>query len=192
MKALSINLILALVLFISCNPSDHEHANETSHEHVTEALLQVDYDQKLKDLNINLSEPVPPVANYVNITQAGKILFLAGKGPTKPEGGYVTGKLGSDLTVEEGYDAARLVGVAQLSVLKGYLGDLNKVKRVLKVTGMVNATPDFTNQPEVVNGFSDIMVEVFGDRGKHARAAVGMGSLPRNIAVEVEMIVEVF
>ena len=117
---------------------------------------------------------------------------MAGKGPNLPEGGYIQGKLGKDLTVEDGYAAARLVGVAQLSVLKDHLGDLNKVKQILKVKGMVNAIPDFTSHPEVINGYSDMMVEVFGDRGKHARAAVGMGSLPRNIAVEIEMIVEIF
>ena len=104
----------------------------------------------------------------------------------------MTGKLGSDLAVAEGYKAARLAGISQLAVLKAELGNLNKVKRVVKVLGMVNASPDFTDQPEVVNGFSDLMVEVFGERGKHARAAVGMGSLPRGIAVEVEMVVEVY
>ncbi|MEJ2585766.1 MAG: RidA family protein, partial [Robiginitalea sp.] len=93
---------------------------------------------------------------------------------------------------EEGYEAARLVGISQLAVLKHELGNLNKVKRIVKVHGMVNAGPDFTDQPEVVNGFSDLMVEVFGERGKHARAAVGMGSLPRGIAVEVEVVVEVY
>ncbi len=147
---------------------------------------------KLADLGIELPEVSPPVANYVNAVRTGNLLFLAGKGPNKPEGGYVTGKLGADLSVEEGYEAARLTGIAQLAVLKAELGNLNKVKRIVKVLGMVNSAPDFGDQPEVVNGYSDLMVEVFGDRGKHARAAVGMGALPRNIAVEVEMIVEVF
>ena len=96
------------------------------------------------------------------------------------------------MTVEEGYEAARLAGISQLAVLKAELGNLNKVKRIVKVLGMVNANPDFADQPEVVNGFSDLMVEVFGERGKHARAAVGMGSLPRGIAVEVEAVVEVY
>ena len=153
---------------------------------------QIDYDQKLEDLDIVLTSPSQPVANYVNITQAGNILFLAGKGPKLPNGQYITGKLGEDLSEEEGYEAARLTALAQLAVLKDYLGDLNRVKQVLKVTGMVNAIPSFTNHPEVVNGYSDLMVEVFGEKGKHARAAVGMGSLPRNIAVEVEMIVEIY
>lgn len=147
---------------------------------------------RLSELGIELPTASTPVANYVNAVRVGNLLFLAGKGPKKADGEYVTGKLGSDLTVEEGYQAARLAGVSQLAVLKAELGNLNKVKRIVKVLGMVNASPDFTDQPEVVNGFSDLMVEVFGDRGKHARAAVGMGSLPRGIAVEVEVVVEVF
>lgn len=151
----------------------------------------VDYEKKLKNLDIILAKPGAPVANYVNIVQTGKLLFLAGKGP-KDDTGYISGKLGEDLSIDEGYEAARIVGITQIGVLQDYLGDLNRVKRVVKVLGMVNSTPDFTNHPEVINGFSDVIVEVFGDRGKHARAAVGMGSLPRNIAVEIELIVEIF
>jgi enamine deaminase RidA (YjgF/YER057c/UK114 family) len=147
---------------------------------------------KLAALGINIPEAADPVANYVNAVRVGNLIFLAGKGPKKEDGTYITGKLGADLTIEEGYAAARLTGMNQLAVLKAELGNLNKVKRLVKVLGMVNATPDFENQPEVINGYSDLMVEVFGDRGKHARAAVGMGSLPRGIAVEVEMIVEVY
>ncbi len=128
----------------------------------------------------------------MNAVRTGNLIFLAGKGPRKPEGGKVTGKLGADLTIEEGYEAARLAGIAQLSVLKAELGNLNRVKRVVKVKGMVNAEPDFTDHPKVINGYSDLMVAVFGERGKHARAAVGMGSLPSDIAVEIEMVVEVF
>jgi enamine deaminase RidA (YjgF/YER057c/UK114 family) len=116
---------------------------------------------------------------------------MAGKGPKKEDGTYITGQVGKDLTVEEGYAAARITGIQQLAALKAEIGDLNKVTRIVKVTGMVNAIPGFGDQPEVINGFSDFMVEVFGEKGKHARAAVGMGSLPRNIAVEIEMIVEV-
>ncbi len=127
----------------------------------------------------------------MNAVRTGNLIFLAGKGPRTAQGELVTGKLGAGMTVEQGYKAARLAGITQLAVLKAELGNLDRVKRIVKVLGMVNATPDFADQPEVVNGFSDLMVEVFGDRGKHARAAVGMGSLPRNIAVEVEMIVEV-
>lgn len=147
---------------------------------------------RLAELGITLSVPASPVANYVNAVQTGNLLFLAGKGPKKEDGEYITGKVGEDLTVEEGYEAARLVAINQLAVLKAELGDLNRVKRIVKVLGMVNCAPGFGDQPEVVNGFSDLMVEVFGERGKHARAAVGMASLPRGIAVEVELVVEVY
>jgi len=150
-----------------------------------------DVEEKIKKMGIVLPTPTPPAANYVNAVRSDKLIFMAGKGPSKPEGGYITGKVGRDLTEKEGYAAARLVGIAQLAALKAEIGDLNKVKRIVKVLGMVNATSDFTNHPEVVNGFSDLMVEAFGERGKHARAAVGMYSLPRNIAVEVEMVVEI-
>ena len=154
-------------------------------------LNNIDFDKKLSELGINLPEPSKPVANYVNIVQTGNLLFLAGKGPKKADGEYIKGKLGKNISEEEGYKAARRVGELQLGVLKNHLGDLNKVKRIVKVMGMVNCTGDFGNQPEVVNGFSDLMVEVFGDKGKHARAAVGMNSLPRQTAVEIEMIVEI-
>ena len=153
---------------------------------------KVDAEARIAELGIELPTPSSPVANYVNaVTTSGNLVFLAGKGPRKPDGTYITGKVGRDLTVEEGYQAARQTAINQLAVLKAHLGDLNKVKRVVKVLGMVNATDDFANHPEVINGFSDLIVEVFGTAGKHARAAVGMGSLPRNIAVEIEMIVEI-
>lgn len=148
-------------------------------------------EQKLKDLGITLPTPKEPVANYVNVVQAGNLLFLAGKGPSRPDGTDVTGKLGSELTVEQGYEAARLVAINHIAVLKAHLGDLGKVKRIVKVLGMVNSHSDFTNQPKVMNGYSDLMVAVFGERGKHARSSVGMNALPNNIAVEVEVIVQV-
>ncbi|MEQ9289122.1 MAG: RidA family protein [Cyclobacteriaceae bacterium] len=151
-----------------------------------------DPEKKLEELGITLSKPSAPVANYVNAVRTGNLIFLAGKGPLQANGENITGKVGPDLTIEQGYEAARVTGINQLSVLKAELGNLNKVKRIVKVLGMVNAAPDFTDHPKVVNGYSDLMVEVFGDRGKHARAAVGMGSLPGNIAVEIEMIVEVY
>ncbi len=163
----------------------------SSPEQAPADLYAYDVEQRIEDLGITLTEPSAPVANYVNAVKTGNLVFMAGKGPTKPGGGYVVGKVGRDLSIEEGYEAARYAAVAQLSALRAEIGDLNKVARIVKVLGMVNCDSTFTNQPEVVNGFSDLMVEVFGDRGKHARAAVGMGSLPRNIAVEVEMIVEV-
>lgn len=149
-----------------------------------------DFEQNLKNLNIALPEPGVPVANYVKAVVSGNMVYLAGHGPNADDGSYITGKIGRDLTQEQGYDAARRTGMAMLSTLKYTIGDLNRVNRIVKVTGMVNCTPDFGNQPEVINGFSDLMVEVFGDAGKHARSAVGMNALPRNICVEIEMIVE--
>ncbi len=183
MRILSI-LFVGLLLF-SCDTKPNVEVLKAQ-------VDQVDFDEKLEELGIELPPVSPPQANYVNITQSGKILFLAGKGPRKLDGTYITGKIGADVTQEQGYEAAKLTAINQLAVLKDHLGDLNKVKRILKVTGMVNAVPDFTNQPEVINGFSDLMVEVFGEKGKHARAAVGMGSLPRNICVEIELIVETY
>ncbi len=118
-------------------------------------------------------------------------MFLSGSGPKKNNGEYIVGKVGKDLSIEEGYQAARITGINHLATLKSELGNLNKVKRIVKVLGMVNSSPDFTDQPKVINGFSDLMVEVFGERGKHARSAVGMASLPIGIAVEIELIVEV-
>ncbi len=150
-----------------------------------------DIEQKLKEKGIVLTTPSAPIANYVNAVRVGNLLYLSGKGPTRADGSNITGKVGKDLTIEQGYQAARLVGINHLSVLKAELGNLNKVKRIVKVLGMVNCENSFGDQPKVINGYSDLMVEVFGDKGKHARSAVGMGSLPSNIAVEVEVIVEV-
>ena len=150
-----------------------------------------DAETKLKEKGIVLIAPGKPVANYVNVVRVGNLLFLAGKGPTNPDGTNITGKVGKDLTIEQGYEAARLTAINHLAVLKAELGSLNKVKRIVKVLGMVNCTEDFKDQPKVINGYSDLMVEIFGDKGKHARSAVGMYALPSNIAVEVEVIVEV-
>jgi enamine deaminase RidA (YjgF/YER057c/UK114 family) len=147
--------------------------------------------ERLQALNIELPEVSPPVANYVNAVRTGNLLFLAGKGPRRPDGGNIEGLVGVDLSIEEGYEAARLTGINQLSALQAELGDLSKVVRIVKVLGMVNCASGFRDHPKVINGFSDLMVEVFGERGKHARSAVGMGSLPGNIAVEIEMIVEI-
>lgn len=147
---------------------------------------------RLDSLGIKLKPPSPPVANYVNVVKTGNLLFLAGKGPKDENGKNIVGKLGADLSIEQGYQAARQIGIAQLSVLKDELGDLNKVKRVVKVFGLVQCTDEFTDQPKVVNGFSDLMVEVFGENGKHARAAVGANALPGGICAEIEMIVEIY
>ncbi|MDO6516383.1 RidA family protein [Zobellia uliginosa] len=176
MKALS--LIASILVFTAFSAFAQ---NETGY----------DPEARLLELGIELSEPSAPMANYVNAVRTGNLIFLSGKGPTKADGKNITGKLGADLSIEEGYEAARVTGINQISVLKSELGDLKKVKRIVKVRGMVNAVPDFTDQPKVINGYSDLMVAVFGERGKHARAAVGMGSLPGNIAVEIEMVVEV-
>lgn len=177
--------VVFLLLIMSCmNKSENQTPTPS-------ALYDYDVEKKIQELGITLQEPSPPVANYVNSVRTGNLVFMAGKGPKKADGQYITGKVGSDLTIEEGYAAARLTATQQLSALKAEVGDLNKVVRIVKVLGMVNADPTFTEHPAVINGFSDLMVEVFGTRGKHARAAVGMGSLPTNIACEIEMIVEI-
>lgn len=146
--------------------------------------------EKLDSLEIDLVKSSAPIANYVNAVQSGNLIFLAGKGPKDADGQYIKGKLGSELTVEQGYEAAKAAGILQLSALHDAIGDLNKVNRIVKVTGMVNAVDSFEMHPEVINGFSDLMVAVFGESGKHARAAVGMSSLPRGMACEIDMIVE--
>jgi enamine deaminase RidA (YjgF/YER057c/UK114 family) len=148
-------------------------------------------EQRLKELGIELTQPTSPMANYVNAVRTGNLLFLAGKGPGLPGKPLPTGKVGRDFTVEQAYVHARETGLSLIAVMKAELGDLDRVKRIVKVLGMVNATPEFGRQPEVINGCSDLLVEVFGDRGKHARSAVGVGSLPRGIPVEIEVIVEV-
>ena len=178
-------LIVALLLIIlvaGCTPQTKPEAPEESY----------DPEARLRELNITLPSPPQPVANYVNGVRAGNLIFLAGKGPKYPDGREMTGKVGQDVTIEQGYEGARQTAINQLAVLKVMLGDLNKVKRIVKVLGMVNCDPSFVEQPAVINGFSDLMVEVFGERGRHARAAVGMTSLPRGQAVEIELVVEVY
>jgi len=146
----------------------------------------------LKKLGIDLGTVSAPVANYVNAVRTGNLLFLAGKGPRADAGGArPKGKVGRDYTPEQAYRHARSVGMDLLAVMRQELGSLDKVKRVVKVLGMVNAVPEFTDHPKVINGCSDLFVEVLGEAGKHARSAVGMGSLPMGIPVEIECIVEV-
>lgn len=183
MKRSFLPALLFPILLCTCAPSPQAETEP--------AETRPDIEARLTELNIELPVLGTPVANYVHAVRSGDLVFLAGKGPTRADGTRVTGHLGDDLTVEQGYEAARLVGIQQLAALKGELGDLGRVKRIVKVHGMVNATPDFTDHSKVINGFSDLMVEVFGERGKHARAAVGMASLPGGIAVEVEVVVEV-
>ena len=148
-------------------------------------------EEKLNSMGYTLPEPPPPAGSYVPYVRTGNLVYLAGVGPRDADGNTVKGKVGSDLTVEEGYAAARLCALNSLANLKAGLGDLDKVTRVVKVLGMVNGAPDFTAHPAVINGYSDLMVELFGENGKHARSAVGMGGLPGGMAVEVEVIVEV-
>lgn len=181
MKKLAILLLFPLTMF-SCSPDKSEASTQQA---------DVDVEKKLEELGIQLQTPTAPTANYLKASRTGNLVYLSGHGPDKPDGGQVIGKLGSDLTLEQGQEAARLTGIALLSSLKVEIGDLNKVKRIVKAMGMVNADPSFTQHSQVINGFSDLMVEVFGEKGKHARAAVGMSSLPANIPVEIEMIVEV-
>jgi enamine deaminase RidA (YjgF/YER057c/UK114 family) len=141
-------------------------------------------EERINQLGLELPEVSQPMANYVKWRQVGNLLYLAGSGPD------MFGKVGADLTKEEGYQAARLTGLEIIAVLKAASGDLSRIKQFVKVLGMVNSTPDFTAHPAVINGFSDLMVEVFGEKGKHARSAVGVAALPNNIAVEIEVIVE--
>ena len=145
---------------------------------------------RLKSLGLRLP-PVPtPVANYVPFVVTGQLVFLSGQGPRKPEGGMHTGKVGGTVTVDEAYGHARIVGIQLLAALKEAVGDLDRVTRIVKLLGMVNGVPDFKQHPKVINGCSDLFVEVFEAKGKHARSAVGMGSLPDDITVEIEAIVE--
>lgn len=148
-------------------------------------------EKRIRQLGIELPEAPPPVANYVNAVRSGNLLFLSGKGPSAVDGLRPAGKLGREFNLEQGYRFARSTGLALLAVMRTELGSLDRVKRVVKLLGMVNAVPDFTDQPKVINGCSDLMVEVFGERGRHARSAVGMGSLPNGIPVEIEVVVEI-
>ena len=145
-------------------------------------------EQRLQELGIDLPEPVRPVATYVRWIQTGNLLFISGTGPSDAA---PRGKLDADLTVEDGYAVAREVGLQIIATAKDALGDLDRVSRVVKVLGMVNSSPDFDRQPQVINGCSDLMVEVFGEAGRHTRSAVGMAALPGRIAVEIECMLEV-
>jgi enamine deaminase RidA (YjgF/YER057c/UK114 family) len=148
---------------------------------------------RLKEKNITLPQQAAPMANYVSAVRTGNLLFLAGHGPVRrADGSYPSGKVGKDLSVEQGYQVAREVGLNLLATTRNALGSLDRVKRVVKVLGMVNSAEGFGDQPRVINGFSDLMVEVFGEAiGKHARSAVGMAGLPVGIPVEIEMVLEV-
>jgi enamine deaminase RidA (YjgF/YER057c/UK114 family) len=146
---------------------------------------------KLKELGLELPPTPRPAANYVGAVQTSNLLFISGHGPMKDGKFTYLGKLGKDLSIEEGYEAARLVALNCLASAKSVIGDLDRITRVVKILGMVNCTEDFDDQPKVVNGASDLLVQLFGDSGRHARSAVGMQALPFSIAVEIEMIFEV-
>ena len=148
-------------------------------------------EERLAALGLALP-PIPtPMANYVPFRLAGDLLFLSGQGPKRSDGSFMVGRLGKDASVEQGYEAAKLTGLQLLAVAKAALGALSRIEAVVKLLGMVNAEPDFEQHPQVINGCSDLMVNVLGDAGRHARSAVGMGSLPNRIMVEIEAILMV-
>jgi enamine deaminase RidA (YjgF/YER057c/UK114 family) len=154
----------------------------------------MEVEKKLAEMGSSLPPSPSPVANYVPAVRSGNLLFVSGHGPAFVKDGkieYIRGKLGRDLAVEQGYEAARQVTLNILQSIKGVIGDLDKVRRIVKVLGFVNCTEDFPDQPKVINGASDLLVALYGERGRHARSAVGMQQLPFGIAVEIEMVVEV-
>ena len=148
-------------------------------------------EQRLRELGIDLPTPQKPAGNYIAGVQVGNLLFMSGCDPRRPDGSFIIGKLGADLGVTEGYQAARAAALSMLANIRSVLGSLDRVSRFVKVLGMVNATPEFAEHPKVIDGFSDLMVEVFGESARGGRAAVGMGSLSSRIAVEVEAVIEV-
>jgi enamine deaminase RidA (YjgF/YER057c/UK114 family) len=152
---------------------------------------RVGVDDRLRELGVTLPASPAPIANYVRYAQVGNLLFLSGHGPTRDGQPAYVGQVPADVSIEDAQDAARIAGLNLLASAKEALGDLDRVKRVVKVLGMVNSSPGFGEQPRVINGFSDLMVSVFGDAGRHARSAVGMAALPNGIPVEIEMILEV-
>ncbi|MGF7007050.1 RidA family protein [Aminobacter sp. BE322] len=146
---------------------------------------------RLAALGLSLPPPPAPIATYVPFVREDNILYLSGQGPRQADGRLRTGKVGAGIGIDQAYDDARLTGLNLLAVIHSAIGDLSKVRRVIKLLGMVNAVPDFEAHPKVINGCSDLLLEVFGERGRHARSAVGFGSLPDNITVEIEAIVAV-
>jgi enamine deaminase RidA (YjgF/YER057c/UK114 family) len=150
-----------------------------------------DVEARLRALKIELPAPPKPAANYVPGVVSGDLLFLSGQGPRAADGTFQCGKVGSDVSLDEAYARARLVGLGLLATARQQLGSLERIRRIVKVLGLVNAVPNFTQHPAVINGCSDLFVEVFGDAGRHARSAIGVASLPLNISVEIEAIFEV-
>lgn len=149
----------------------------------------MEVEKRIAELGIELKAAVSPVANYVSVQRAGSLLFLSGAGPLRDGKPTMTGRLGEDVTTEEGYAAAREGAINLLCALKSYLGDLDRVEQIVKLVGFVNAAPNYGSQPKVIDGASDLFVEAFGEKGRHARSAVGVGSLPMEIPVEVEVVV---
>ena len=148
-------------------------------------------EEKLTQMGLALPTPAAPAGNYVGAVRAGNLLFVSGHGPRRQGESYITGKVGRDLTTEQAYEVAKIVMLNCLASVKREIGDLDRVKRIVKLLGMVNCTEDFTEQPKVINGASDLLVTLYGEAGRHARSAVGMQQLPMSIPVEIEMIVEV-
>ena len=146
-------------------------------------------DARLAELAIALPAPPKPVGAYVGAVVAGNLVFIAGHGPRRPDGGHLTGKVPTEVSVEEAVEAARLCGLNILSSLRAAIGDLDRVERFVKVLGMVNAAPDFEHHPKVIDGFSMLMIEIFGEPARCARSAVGMSSLPFQIPVEIEAVI---
>jgi enamine deaminase RidA (YjgF/YER057c/UK114 family) len=176
-KQIAFILLLVSISILGINPSR------------AQAVIS-DPETRIKELGINLrARGGTSSGSFIGAVRVGNLVYLSGQGPLV-DGKYIIGKVGKDLNFEEAKNAARLTGISMLEALKANVGNLNNVKRIVKVLGMVNAVPEFDNHSQVINGFSDLMVEVFGENGKHARSAIGLGSLPRNIPVEVEMIVE--
>ncbi len=148
-------------------------------------------EERIKAKGLELPVPPKPVANYVGCVRVGNLVFLSGHGPMKEGKPLWRGKLGSDLSIEEGYKATQQVALNLLATLRAEIGELSRVRRIVKLLGMVNSAPDFGDQPKVINGASDLLADLFGEKGRHARSAVGMAALPSGIPVEIEMIVEV-
>jgi enamine deaminase RidA (YjgF/YER057c/UK114 family) len=159
--------------------------------HIEMEKLTVTPEQKLTELGLTLPQPSAPVANYVPYRWAGNLLYISGQGPKQPDGTYRAGRLGKNASVEDGYAEARLTGLLLLAVARSAIGDLSRIDSVVKLLGMVNAEPEFADHPKVINGCSDLLVEVLGDAGRHARSAVGMGSLPNGMMVEIEAILQI-
>jgi len=175
-------LSLFSLLFLAIGCSDRTPSSNS---------IQSSPEEELRRRDIMLPEVSPAIANYVGVTRSGNLLFLSGHIPRDADGKILRGKLGEDMTTEECYAAARIATISLLATLKAELGKLDKVIRIVKVFGMVNAHPDFTEHSQVINGCSDLLGEIFGEKGRHARAAAGFSSLPVGAAVEIEMIVEI-